>query len=147
MRKVYVLVVALSVLMVSAIAFAGPWGPWNSGQSYTAEQQKFFDETKSLRKELHDKRFELMELYRTPGTDKARIDSLEKDIAAGRTKIHEKAAELNITPGFGNCKNRADQRNFGNRPDCFREGQAPARECWKNQTHSRRGMGYGRMMY
>lgn len=147
MKKIYALVVALSVLMVAVIAFAGPRGPLAAGQSYTAEQQKFFDETRSLRKELHDKRFELMELYRTPDADKARIDLLEKDIAANRIKIQEKAAELNLTPGFENCRNRSYERNYGNRPDCFAKGQSPDRECWKDQTSSRRGMGYGRMMY
>lgn len=140
MKKIYVLVVVLSVLLVSAVAFAGPWGLRSADQSYSENEQKFFNETKSLRKELHNKRFELMELYRTPDADKSKIDLLEKEIAEGRKTIQEKAAELNIGPEYGNCRVQQDQGRY-NRPDCFREGRTAARECWKDRTYSRRGMG------
>ena len=70
--------------------------------SLSVEQQQFFDATKELRKEMHEKRFELMELYRT-SAEQAKIDALESEIDAIRIRIQDKAKDMNITSGTGSC--------------------------------------------
>lgn len=106
MRKVFIGVIGLTFLLIAAAAFAHPRGmAYCNPEQVSAEQQKFFDETKEMRKAVHDKKFELMEAYRTPKPDEKKIDDLEKEIAGIREKIQAKAKELGIAPGFGNCGN------------------------------------------
>lgn len=62
---------------------------WNS-----ETQQKFLDETAGLRKEMHNKRFEYMEMQRNPNTTQAELLELEKEVLELRDKIHEKAEQL-----------------------------------------------------
>jgi Skp family chaperone for outer membrane proteins len=106
MKKVLIGIIGLSLLFVSAAAFACP-GEMGMGRTanLSAEQQQFFHETKDLRKEMHEKKFELRELYLT-NADQAKIDALQTDIEALRAKIQDKAKDLKITSGPGAC---ADQ--------------------------------------
>jgi hypothetical protein len=110
MKKVFAVIIGLSILLFAAVAFARPWGACQNTADLSAEQKQFFDATKDLRKEMHDKRFQLMELNRS-GADKASIDALEKDLDAIRTKIQAKAQESGISSGFGACGNQ--------RADCY----------------------------
>lgn len=55
------------------------------------EGGKFLDETYSLRKEMHDKRFEYREALRNPNTTIAEITKLERDIQSLKENIREKA--------------------------------------------------------
>jgi len=55
--------------------------------------QKFLDETYSLRKELHDKKFEHQEALRNPGTTLETVAKLERDMQGLKEKIREKAPE------------------------------------------------------
>jgi hypothetical protein len=57
----------------------------------TEEGEKFLSETRDLRKELHDKRFEYMEASRDPNVTQGTLNKLEKEIYDLRGKIHEKA--------------------------------------------------------
>ena len=106
MKKIFIGVIGLTLLLIAAVAFAHPRGMMEgkSGQ-VSAEQQKFFDETRELRKAMHDKRFELMEAYRTAEPDEKKIDGLEKEIAGIKEKIQAKAKELGVTTGPGACGN------------------------------------------
>ncbi len=104
MKKILFGIIGLSLLLVAAVAFARPWNTGQNDGNISAEQKQFFDATKDLRKEMHGKRFELMELSRT-GADQAKIDALESDIEALRTKIQAKADEFGIAGGPGNCGN------------------------------------------
>lgn len=121
MKKVFVIVVGLSIFLFAALAFARPFGMMGGmmgpNAELSADQQKFFDATKDLRKSMHDKRFEMMELYRNPNADKSKIDALEKEISSIRDKMQEKAKELNVTPGFcgiqGDCPNNGENPGFG----------------------------------
>ena len=113
MKKLLIGIIGLSILFAAASAFARPGGMgMGAGRnaSLSAEQQQFFDATKELRKEMHAKRFELMELYRT-NAEQAKIDALQSDIDAIRDKIQDKAKDLNITSGPGSCA--------GQGADCF----------------------------
>ena len=65
MRKVFFGIIGLSLLLLAAVAFARPWDMGQNAGNISAEQKQFFDATKDLRKEMHGKRFELMELSRT----------------------------------------------------------------------------------
>jgi hypothetical protein len=100
MKKILLGIMGLSLLLLAAVSFARPGGTGSCAGNITAEQKQFFDATRELRKEMHDKRFELMELSRT-GTDQAKIDALESDVAALRAKLQAKAEELGITGGPG----------------------------------------------
>jgi|GEM_PF-4110123 len=100
MKKILAIIIGLS-LLIAAAAFARPWGA-GQGAGISAEQQKFFAETRDLRKEMHDKRFQLMELYRS-NADQTKIDAVEADMEAIRAQIQAKAAELGITAGPGSC--------------------------------------------
>ena len=106
MKKIFIGLIGLTLLLIAAAAFAHPRGMMEgkTGQ-VSAEQQKFFDETKELRKAMHDKKFELMEASRTADPDEKKIDGLEKEIAGIREKIQAKAKELGVTTGAGACGN------------------------------------------
>jgi len=106
MKKIFMGLMGLTLLLISVAAFAHPRGMMEgrTGQ-VSAEQQKFFDETRELRKAMHDKRFELMEAYRTADPDEKKIDGLEKEIAGIKEKIQAKAKELGVTTGPGFCGN------------------------------------------
>ncbi len=70
---------------------ASKLGPktWNS-----ENQQKFFEETVELRKQMHEKRFELNEAARGSQVDADKLAQLEKEMIDIRTKIQKKAEEL-----------------------------------------------------
>ncbi len=53
--------------------------------------QKFLDETKEMRKELHNKRFEYMEMSRNSDTSDETLKKLEKEIYGLEDSIREKA--------------------------------------------------------
>jgi len=68
-------------------------GPGMMGSGYynqSEECQKFLDETSSLRKELHDKRFEYMEALRNPKTTEETDAKLRKEIDELQGKIAQK---------------------------------------------------------
>lgn len=115
MKKTFLGIMGLSLLLLAAVAFARPGGMGPNAGNISAEQKQFFDATKELRKEMHDKRFELMELSRT-GVDQAKIDALDREIEALRAKIQAKAQELGITGGPGACANQGADCNVGQ--DC-----------------------------
>lgn len=112
MKKISLGIMGLSLVLLAAVAFARPWGMGPNAENISVEQKQFFDATKDLRKEMHDKRFELMELYRT-GTDQAKIDALESDVEALRAKIQAKAAEFGISGGPGACGNQGANCGMG----------------------------------
>ena len=141
MKKMILGIMGLTLLLLAAVAFARPAGMGPNAGNITAEQKQFFDATKDLRKEMHDKRFQLMELSRT-GTDQAKIDQLENEIDALRAKIQAKAEELGVTGGFGaggnrgvNC-NKGQGRGMGQGMNC--DGSGP---CADQQAK----MGCGKM--
>jgi len=69
----------------------GMMGPGYYGQS--PECQKFLDETATLRKELHNKRFEYIEAFRNPKTTPEATANLEKEVRELQEKIHKKAPQ------------------------------------------------------
>ena len=141
MKKMFIGIVGLSLLLFAAVAFARPWGMGPNSGNISAEQKQFFDATKDLRKEMHDKRFELMELSRT-GADKAKIDALESDVEALRAKIQAKAQELGITGGPGACANQGAEYNVGQGCGKGRAGKCDGNVPCANQQAN---MGCGKM--
>jgi hypothetical protein len=106
MKKVLIGIIGVSLLFVAAAAYARPGGMGRGmgpNGELSPERQQFFDATKDLRKEMHEKRFDLRELYRT-NADQAEIDALRAEIDAIRARIQDKAKELNITAGPGACR-------------------------------------------
>jgi hypothetical protein len=101
MRKTVIGIMVLTLLLITAAAFARPWGPGGKNIEITAEQQKFFDETRDLRKQMHDKKFELREAYRAQNPDEKKIAALETDVNNLREKIQGRANELGVEPGSG----------------------------------------------
>jgi Spy/CpxP family protein refolding chaperone len=130
MKKVLAIVTAVTVLALGAIAFAhGPGYGGNMGYGYGGHMmgpgygnhmgygygghmmnwtggeadQKFLDETKDLRKELHQKRFDYMEAVRNPKTDEKTITKLEKEINDLQEKLYAKAPRTPRGFGRGPC--------------------------------------------
>jgi hypothetical protein len=115
MKRVLIGIIGLSLLLVAAAANARPGGMGRGmgmgpNADLSPEQQQFFDVTRDLRKEMHEKRFDLRELYRT-NADQAKIVAVQAEIDAIRAKIQDKAKDLNITSGPGACRNQG--------ADCF----------------------------
>ncbi len=54
-------------------------------------RQKFMDETKDLRRQLHNKKFEYFEAMRKPEPDRETVTKLEKEIRDLQWDIYEKA--------------------------------------------------------
>ena len=72
--------------------YGGGYGMMGPGYYNQSEEcQKFLDETSSLRKELHDKRFEYTEALRNPKTTAETEAKLRKEIDELQGKIAEKA--------------------------------------------------------
>lgn len=69
---------------------AGSFGNngWNS-----ESQQKFLENTVSLRRDLNDKAFEYREALRNPGTTREQLASIEKEVIDIRTKLQEQAEQ------------------------------------------------------
>lgn len=63
--------------------------------------QKFLEETRDLRKQLHEKRFEYFEALRNPETSKETIEKIEKEITELQQKIYEKAPKTAFRGGAG----------------------------------------------
>ena len=111
MKRILIGIMGLSLLFAAASAFARPGGlGMGRNAELSPEQQRFFDATKDLRKEMHAKRLELMELYRA-NADQAKIDTLQSEIDAIRTKIQDAAKGMNIRSDPGACAGRG--------ADCF----------------------------
>ncbi len=144
MKKIFIGVLGLTLLFVAAVAFARPWGMRATDVQVTAEQQKFFDETRDLRKEMHDKRFALMETYRAQDPDQQKIAALEKDIDTIREKIQSRAKELGITAGPGYCGGQG----MNCQGTCFNTGpdSSPCANCPQNRPQKGCGKMQGRMM-
>jgi hypothetical protein len=142
-KKASISIVTIAVLMIAVAAFAHPWG---AGSAWTQEQQEFFGETKDLRKQMHDKRFELMELYRTPDADSKKIAELEKDLNELRTEIRKKANVYDLTRGYGPGNCGGPGRRFG-KGQAYKGGYDNCESCLQNQPYQGRGFGYGRMMW
>jgi hypothetical protein len=145
MKKVFIGLIGLTFLLIAAAAFAHPWGMMGgkAGQ-VSAEQQKFFDETKEMRKAMHDKKFELMEAYRTGNPDEQKIDGLEKEIAGIRAKLQDKAKELGAATGFGFCGNPRMKCQNLSMTDGPGDGQCG--NCYQNRPRNCCGTMQGRMM-
>ena len=67
--------------------------PWQPGFSSPEKYQKFLDETKELRKKLHDLQFQYGEMLRDPKTTMDDKFKMEKEIFDLQQKIQEKAAQ------------------------------------------------------
>ena len=133
MKKIFFGLIGLTLLLIAVVAFADPQGMMaNKPGQMSVEQQKFFEETKDLRKAMHDKRFELMEAYRAANPDEQKIDGLEKEMAGIREKIQARAKELGVTTGPGACGgpgmgcqklSMADGPGAGHCGNCNQNGQ------------------------
>lgn len=119
MKRSLIALLATAVMLIAAVAFARPFGMMD-GRNATPEQQKFFEQTLDLRKQMHDKRFELMELSRRADADSLKVADLENQINTLRARIQEKAKEMNVAIGCGNCAERPSCRDCAgyNTQDC-----------------------------
>lgn len=142
MKKILTIIAVLTFMLFAVAAFARPWGMMAAGGSVTPEQQKFFDETKELRKQMHDKRFELMELNRNPKADNIKVAELENEINTLRAKVQDKAKDLNYAAGCGNCGNKSLNCPNNGSWNC----SGPCGNCDGPQAYSGCGKMQGRML-
>ena len=59
------------------------------------EQQKFLDDTADLRREMHNKKFEISEALRSPDTDRAILLKLKKEMLEIKIKMYDRAIKNN----------------------------------------------------
>jgi Spy/CpxP family protein refolding chaperone len=107
----------LGIAVVAALLLAGGWalahGPWGQNeprypghgggchwnlppeqeQKISAEQQKFYQETAPLRRELHQKRLELKALWIDPKADRETIRSKQREVLDLQRQFQEKRLE------------------------------------------------------
>lgn len=122
MKKAIIAVVGVVALLAAGSAYAHMYG-WGGGPGYGGhmwgggpgymwggyadeDAKKFLEETADVRRDLHEKRFELREAYRTG--DKAKVEALEKEIDGLYDKLAEKG-------GFERGPRRGFGRGFGPR--------------------------------
>ena len=72
---------------------------WNTGPDRSGYDQKFLNETRELRKELNDKRFEYFEALRNPESKPDKIAKLEKEISELQQKLYEKSPRTTFRGG------------------------------------------------
>ncbi len=63
---------------------------WNS-----ESQQQFLNDTKQLRKQMNDKRFEYMEAKRKPNTTNQQFADLEREMFDLHAQLRDKASTIN----------------------------------------------------
>ena len=80
-------------MMMGGMMGPGMMG-WNTGQHSFGYDQKFLDETRELRKELNDKRFEYFEALRDPEGKPDKIAKLEKEISELQQKLYKKSPQI-----------------------------------------------------
>ncbi len=66
------------------------WPGYGMGAGYFKKYQKFLDETRDLRKQLNEKRFEYFEALRNPKTEFETLSKLRKEIFDLKEKIYQK---------------------------------------------------------
>lgn len=98
MKKAVIALTVVALLSIGVAAYANMWG-WGGGWggpmmrgAYSAEEQKALDETYALRKDLHEKRFELMEAMRKGEYEKA--EAIEKEITGQEEKLYEATGNI-----------------------------------------------------
>ncbi len=67
--------------------WGGGYGP---GYGYGPESQKFLDETRDLRQQLHMKMFDYMEAARNPNTKPEQLNKMQEEIWNLKKQIYEK---------------------------------------------------------
>ncbi|MDO8281086.1 MAG: hypothetical protein Q7U10_00425 [Thermodesulfovibrionia bacterium] len=128
MKKIVTGLALIALLAVGAVVYAhghGSGGGHKMGQGFDGgdmmgagcggrqcgidneEGRKFLDETYSLRKEMHDKKFEYREALRNPDTTIAAITKLEREIQSLKESIREKApkdSQMRMGSRDGSCR-------------------------------------------
>lgn len=66
------------------------YGP---GYGYGPKSQKFLEETKDLRRQLHMKMFDYMEAARDPETKREQLNKMHEEIQDLKKQIHEKYSQ------------------------------------------------------
>ncbi len=121
MKRLAVFLTVLTVVATVGLASAHWWGgagTWGMGPGWMmgygagfcggpgacfgpyGYDQKFLEETRELRKQLNDKRFEYFEALRDPNTTPETIEKLEKEIYDLQQKLYAKAPRRGYR-GFG----------------------------------------------
>lgn len=131
MKKLLVALILISLIAGGAIAYGHGWGGYGTGHGYGGHMmgqmtgghmmgpmwggyghgygygydQKFLDETRELRKQLHDKRFEYHEAIRNPETTTETLIAIEKEIRELKEEIYEKSPRRGLrgSGGYGPC--------------------------------------------
>lgn len=124
MKKLLVALTLFSLITAGAMAYGhgmGGWGGYGMGFGYGGHMmgyghmgpmmggygydQKFLDETRELRKQLHEKMFEYQEAIRDPKTTPETVTALEKEIYELKEKIYDKSPRKGFRDfcGCGYC--------------------------------------------
>lgn len=123
MKKAIIALGIVALLAAGTTAFAHGWGygpgygghMWGGGPGmmwgygYDDEDaQKFLDETVDLRRQLHEKRFDLREAYRLG--DKEKAEAIEKDLDKLYSELTEKGG---FKRGYGRGYGHGPRAGYG----------------------------------
>ncbi len=110
-RTISTVAVITALMLMSGLAFAHePWGKKGYGfpgaaygypsdlspeqqEKIQAQEQRFYEDTIELRRELYQKRLELQGLWVDPKSDPETIKAKQREITGIRQKLEEKALE------------------------------------------------------
>lgn len=146
MKKIYVLVVAVLLVLFATSVFAvGPGGGYGMGRAgvdLSKDQQdkmwqlreKFNSDTSALRYEMFQKRNELRTLFTDPKATDAAILAKEKEVNALRQKMHDRMVRFKL-----------DQRKIYTPEQLKQLSQRGAGGCGFGQGPRGGGMGGGGM--
>lgn len=77
--------------LVFGLPYAGAKAQMGPGMMYQPQMQKFLDETRELRKEIHMKQFEYFEALRNPKTSRETLEGLQKQLNDLMLKLQKKS--------------------------------------------------------
>ncbi|HHN63992.1 MAG TPA: hypothetical protein ENK09_01345 [Nitrospirae bacterium] len=123
MKRLVLTLTVVALIAIGTVAYAiGPGWWWGGGAMMASAgygpgymmdycpvgygtgygyDQKFLQDTRDLRKQLTERRFEYFEALRDPATTPETIAKLEKEITDLQQKIYEKAPKTAFRGGYG----------------------------------------------
>jgi len=128
-RTVLTIATVMAFVLIGGWAFAhGPWGERGRGypksgygfypdllpeqrEKLQAQQQKFYEDTSELRRELYQKRLELQGLWIDPKADPEKIKAKQREMFELQRQLREKALDHRLA-----IRELLPQEEFGQGP-------------------------------
>jgi len=152
-RTISAIAVILAIVLVGGWAFAhGPWGKRGYGypgcdygyysnlspeqrEKLQAQNEKFYQDTTGLRRELYQKRLELEELWVDPKADPEKIKAKQREMFELQNQLREKALDHRMA-----LRDLVPEEQFGRQPWGYGHGMGYGHH--RGWGHMGRGPGF-----